>query len=155
MILAYQIMRLTQSMRENLDFETFTKQLDEITALTPEARLWYIAQFSTSLYSRGKKSEAAKVLDKLDTANVTDLYHRFGAHQRVHATGEAGRCSRKSSPNFRYRRLREAVKLQRIGVPSIAQQRWWQYHNIYNSLATAYIREGEIGRGSRNTVGIL
>ena len=33
------------------------------------------------------------------------------------------------------------------GTPSLAQQRWWQYSRIYQTLATAYIREGKIDKG--------
>ena len=145
--LAYQIMRLTQSMRENLDFETFTKQLDEITALTPEARLWYIAQFSTSLYSRGKKSEAAKVLEKLDTANVTDLYTGSALISVFTQQGKLD-AAQKILAQLPIPAITGGGQTPVIGVPSIAQQRWWQYHNIYNSLATAYIREGEIEKGA-------
>ena len=145
--LAYQSMRLTQSMRENLDFESFTKLLDETTALTPEARLWYIAQFSTSLYSRGKKSEAARVLDELDTANVTDLYTGSALIGVFTQQGKLD-AAQKILAQLPIPAITGGGQTPVIGMPSIAQQRWWQYHNIYNSLATAYIREGELEKGA-------
>ena len=143
---AYQSMRLTQSMRENLDFETFKKLLDETTALTPEARLWYIALFSSNLHSQGKKSEAAKVLDELDTANVTDL-NTGSALIGVFTQQGKMDAAKKILAQLPIPAITAGGQTPVIGIPSIAQQRWWQYHNIYNSLATAYIREGEIEKG--------
>ena len=147
---AYQSIRLTQSMREDLDFETFKKLLDETTALTPEARLWYIAQFSANLYSQGKKKEAAKVLDELDTANVTDLNTGSALIGAFAQQGKLG-VAEKILSQLPIPAITGGGQTPALGMPSIAQQRWWQYHNIYNSLATAHIRKGEIERG----VGVL
>lgn len=139
----YQGMRLTQSMRQNLDFETFKKLLDETTALTPEARLWYVAQFSTSLYSQGKKGEAAKALDELDTANVADL--NTGSIL-INAFAQQGKLdvAEKILAQLPMPAITGGGQTSGMGIPSVAQQQWWQYNNIYNSLATAYVREGEL-----------
>ena len=142
----YQSMRLTQSMRENLDFETFRKLLDETTALSPEARLWYIAQFSANLYSRGKKKEAATVLDELDTAIVTDLNTGSALIAVFAQQGKLG-IAEKILAQLPIPAITGGGQTPVSGMPSIAQQRSWQYHGIYNSLATAYIREGEIEKG--------
>ena len=142
----YQGMRLTQSMRENLDYEAFKNLLEEMTALTPEARLWYAAQFSMTLYSKGKKEEAAKALDNLDAASVTDvntgsmLINAFAQQGKLDAAEII--LSRLPIPS-----LTGSRQTSGMGAPSIVWQHWWQYSNIYNSLASAYLREGNTEKG--------
>ena len=142
----YQGMRIMQSMGQNLDFGTFKKLLDEATALTPEARLRHIAQFSTILYSQGKQKEAAKALDKLDTANVTDL---DTGSMLIKVFTQQGKLdvAEKILAQLPAPAMTRAGQSTAMGMPSVAQQQWWQYNNIYNSLASAHIRDGAIEKG--------
>ena len=69
----YQAIRLRQTMQDDLNYETFKKHLDELTGLTPEARYQYIVQYTKTLYRRGKKADAEKLLDELKSIQVPDL----------------------------------------------------------------------------------
>ena len=142
----YQGMRIMQSMGQNLDFGTFKKLLDEATALTPEVRLRHIAQFSTILYSQGKQKEAAKALDELDTANVTDL---DTGSMFISVFTQQGKLdvAEKILAQLPAPAMTRTGQSTAMGMPSVAQQQWWQYHNIYNSLASAHIRDGAIEKG--------
>ena len=121
---AYQNLLLSREMPQNLDYETFKKYLDKMTALTPETRLWYSAQYASTSYYQGRKADAIKVLDELDTANVTDqdtgarLVHLLIRGDKLEAAGKI---------------LAQFLKR--------APQLW--YSNIYQVLATAYVHAGE------------
>ena len=69
----YQAIRLRQTMQDDLNYETFKKHLDELTGLTPEARYQYIVQYTKTLYRRGKKADAEKLLDELKSVQVPNL----------------------------------------------------------------------------------
>ena len=69
----YQSVRLTRLMKQELNYETLKKYLDEMTGLTPEARYWYIAQYADSFYRRGEKADAEKLAVELEDVKVTDL----------------------------------------------------------------------------------
>ena len=142
----YQGMRLAQLMRQNLDFEPFKKYLDEMTALTPEARVSYLVQYAGDLYRKGKKADAAKVLDEVDAANVTDL--NTGS-MLISAFAQQGRLhvAEKILAQLPIPAITGGRQTVGMGPPSIAQQQQWRYRNIYNSLATAYVREGELEKG--------
>ncbi len=138
----YQGMRLSQSMQQNLDSETVKKYLDEMTGLTPEARLWYIAAYAGMLYDQGRKADAEKLLDKLDAAKVTDL--NTGS-MLVSAFTQMGKIdvAEKILAQLPIPGILAGPQTSMMGPPSLAQQRWRQYRAIYQTLATAYVREGE------------
>ena len=140
----YQDMRLTQLMRQNAEYGTFKKHLDGMTAIKPEVRLSHIAQFSKRLYTRGQKEEAARMLGELDTTNVTDL--NTGA-TLIDAFAQQGKFDVAENILAQLSVPKTARQPSGMRAPSIPQQQWWRYRNIYQSLATAYVRDGNIEKG--------
>ena len=140
----YQNMRLTQLMRQNPDYGTFKKYLDGMTALKPEVRVSYIAQFSMRLYTRGQKEEAARLLGELDTTNVTNV--NTGS-KLIDAFAQQGKFDVAEKILSQLSIPKTTRQPSGMGALSIPQQQWWRYGNIYRSLATAYMREGNIEKG--------
>ncbi|MDE0685598.1 MAG: tetratricopeptide repeat protein [Candidatus Poribacteria bacterium] len=137
----YQAVRLHQTMQHNLNYETFKKHLDEATGLTPEARQQYIIQYTEKLYRRGKKADAEKLLDELGGIPVPDLstgvmlvdvlvlMDKMDEAEKVIAQFPVPIASGVSS------------RTSTMGATSLVQQ---QYLRIYQTLADAYFRRGEI-----------
>ena len=69
----YQDMRLGQLMLQNPNYETVKQQLDKMTALPPNRRYAYIAQYADKFYRQGNRTDAEKLLEALANATVTDL----------------------------------------------------------------------------------
>ena len=69
----YQSIRLSEAMLKDRSYETFKAYLDGITGLNAEARLWYIAQYTSNFYRAGQKADAEKLVTELEGAKVTDL----------------------------------------------------------------------------------
>ena len=135
----YQSLRLSRSMREDIDYETLKKYLDEITGLTPEARLWYIAQYAGDFYRRGWKADAEKLAVELEAAEITDLgtgSMLVSALARMNRTDAA----EKILAQLPVPSLPTGPQTSTMGRPSPMQQQWSQYRGIYQSLVGAYVR---------------
>jgi tetratricopeptide (TPR) repeat protein len=142
----YQGVRLSQLMRQNFDYETLKKYLDEMVRVAPEARLWYISQYASELYQQGRKAEVVKLLDEAASAKVTDL--NTGS-MLVSVYAQMGRtdAAEKIIAQLPMPVISAAPQTLITGTQSIAQQQWWRYSRIYRNLAAAYIREGKIDKG--------
>ena len=142
----YQGLRLDQSMEQQLDYETTKRYLDEMTEVAPETRLWYVAQCALRFYEQGKKADAIKLLDEFEAAKVTDLNTGL---MLVNAYAQMGRtdAAEKVVAQLPIPVISAGPQTSMTGTPSIAQQQWWQYSDIYRNLAAAYIREGETDKG--------
>ena len=148
----YQGMRLAQSMRQGLSYDSLKKYLDEMTALTPEARLWYIARYASDFYRQGRKEDAEKLVMELESAKVTDL--STGA-RIVNTLAQMGKTDAAEKilaqlpvPGLPMtQQSSQNPQLSAIGQLSAAPQLWRQYIDIYQSLAAAYMREGQIDKG--------
>ena len=142
----YQSLRLNQAIQQNIDYETLKKYLDEMTGLTSEARLWYIALYASSFYRQGRKADAEKLVAVLEGAKVTDLSTGellVSALAQMDKTGAAEKILAQLSVPVPSTGPRTAT----TRGPSPMQQQWSQYSGIYQSLATAYIREGQTEKG--------
>ena len=142
----YQSLRLSQAIRWNLDYETLQKYLDEITGLTSEARLWYVAMYASDFYRQGRKADAQKLVAELEGAKITDLGTAsmlINALARMNKTDTA----EKILAQLPIPALSTSPRTSATRQPSFAQQRWSQYSNIYRNLATAYIRDGHSDKG--------
>ena len=134
----YQSVRLTRFMEHGLDYETLRKYLNEMIGLTSEARLWYIAQYASSFYRQGQKEDTEKLVVELENAKVTDL--NTGA-KIVNTLAQIGKTD-----------AAEKI-LAQLSVPvratnqSSSVQQWSQYSRIYQSLTSAYMREGQVDKG--------
>ena len=142
----YQGLRLSQSMERQLDYETAKKYLDEMTGVAPEARFWYVAEYASQFYQRGKEAEAQKLLDEFEAAKVTDL--NTGS-KLVSVYAQMGRtdAAERVIAQLPIPAIPTASRTSITGTPSLAQQQWWQYSDIYRNLATAYIRERKTDKG--------
>ena len=142
----YQGLRLSQLITQQLDYETIKKHLDEMTGVVPEARLWYVAEYASQFYQRGKEAEARKLLDEFETAKVTDL---STGSKIVDVYAQMGRtdAAEKVIAQLPTPAIPTVSRPSTTGTPSLAQQQWWQYSGIYRNLATAYIREGKTDKG--------
>ena len=142
----YQSMRLSQAMTKDLNYETFKKHLDEISGLTSEARLWYIAQYASRFYRAGQKADAEKLVGELEGAKITDLSTAeliVNTLAQMNKTDAAEKILAQLSAPV----LPTGSGTSTFGQPPLAQQQWSQYRGIYQSLATAYIREGQTEKG--------
>ena len=142
----YQSMRLNQAMTKDRTYETFKKHLDEITGLTSEARLWYIARYASSFYQQGRKAEVEKLVVELEAAKVTDL---STAALIVDTLAQMSKtdAAEKILAQLPVPVLPTGSRTSTIGQPPLARQQWSQYRGIYQSLATAYIHEGQAEKG--------
>ena len=149
----YQSVRLTRFMEHGLDYETLKKYLDEMTGLTSEARFWYIAQYASSFYRNGQKEDAEKLVVELEDAKVTDL--KTGA-RIVNTLAQMGKTDAAEKilaqlpvPTLSTPRQQPSQnsQLSAFGQLSSTSQQWRQYRDIYQNLATAYIREEQIDKG--------
>ena len=141
----YQSMQLNQAMTKDRNYETFKKTLDEMDGLTSEARLWYIAQYASSFYQFGQKADAEKLVIELESAKVTDL----GTAERIVNTlaqMNKTEAAEKIVAQLPVPVLPTGPRTSTIGQPPLTQQ-WSQYRGIYQSLATAYIRDGQTEKG--------
>ena len=131
----YQAVRLRQTMQDDLNYETFKKHLDALTGLTPEARYQYIVQYTKTLYRRGKKADAEKLLDELKSVqapnlssgvmlvDVLVLMDEMDAAEKVIAQLALSGNSRQPIANS------QVVK-------------------VYQTLADAYLRQGKIEKAT-------
>ena len=143
--LTYQAIRLDQLMRQTPSYETLKKQLDEMTGLTPQARLWYIARYASNFYRQGRKGDATKLLDEIETVKVTDL--NTGS-MLVGTLALMGKLEVAEQVIAQLPIPMMPVAHRTVqGAPSLAQQQWWRYSRIYQTLADAYVREGQTEKG--------
>ena len=143
----YQAIRLHQTMQDDLNYKIFKKHLDELTGLTPAAKYRYIGQYAKDLYRRGKKADAEKLLDELNSVQVPDLstgvmlvdvlvlMDKMDAAEEVIAQFPMPIAS--AAP----------AGTSTIGTPSLGQQRQ-QYVKVYQTLAEAYLRHGKIEKAT-------
>ena len=143
--LTYQAIQLTQSMQQDLDPETYRQSLEEMTGLTSDARLWFTATYAEMLYNQGRKTEAAAVVDNLETADVTDFKT---ASALVSMLAQVGRIEAAERLLVQLQiPLTPVVSQSATGISSFAQRRMWQYFQTYHTLATAYVRKGHTDKG--------
>ena len=143
----YQTIRLHQTMQDDLNYKIFKKHLDELTGLTPAAKYRHIGQYTKDLYLRGKKADAEKLLDELNSVQVPDLstgvmlvdvlvlMDKLDAAEKVIAQFPMPIAS--AAPS----------RASTIGALSLVQQRQ-QYVKVYQTLAEAYFRQGKIEKAT-------
>ena len=141
----YQTLRLNRAMGRNIDDETLRKYLDEITGLTTEARLWYIARYAMNFHRQGQKADAEKLMAELEAAKVTDL---STGSVLVNALAQMNRtdAAERIIAQLPVPALPTGTQTSTMGRPSFAQQQWRQYRSIYESLIGAYIRAEQIDK---------
>ena len=143
----YQSVRLTRLMKQELNYETLKKYLDEMTGLTPEARYWYIAQYANSFYRRGQKADAEKLAVELEAAKVTDL---DTGEKVVNTLTQMGKidAAEKVLEQLPAPVPPAAAQTQFSTTNQLSSsQQWRTYSRIYQSLATAYVRDEQVDKG--------
>jgi tetratricopeptide (TPR) repeat protein len=138
---------LHQTIQDDFNYETFKKHLDEVPGLTPEARYQYIIQYTKTLYRRGKKADAEKLLSELKSVQVPNLSTGVMLVDVLVLMGKMNEAeeiiAQFPSP------IVSATPSQAstIGAPSLVQQQR-QYVKAYQTLADAYLRQGEIEKAT-------
>ncbi len=142
----YQSIQLNTAMLKDRSYETFKNHLDGITGLNAEARLWYIAQYASNFYRAGQKADAEKLAMELESAKVTDL---STAARIVSTLAQMDRtdAAEKILEQLPVPVLPKGPRTLTTGQPLLVQQQWSQYRGIYESLAAAYMREGQTEKG--------
>ena len=149
----YQGTRLTRLMGQGISYETLKKYLDEMTALAPDARLWYVARYASDFYRQGRKEDTEKLVVELVDAEVSDLNTGATIVSTLARMGKTDAAEKVltqmpvpglSTPQ---RQSAQSTQPPAIGQLSSASQQWHRYRDIYQNLATAYIREGQTDKG--------
>lgn len=149
----YQGTRLTRLMGQGISYETLKKYLDEMTALAPDARLWYVARYASNFYRQGRKEDSEKLVVELVDAEVSDLNTGTTIVSTLAQMGKTDAAEKvlKQMPvpglSTPQRQSAQRTQLPASGQLSSASQQWRQYRDIYQNLATAYIREGQTDKG--------
>ena len=143
----YQAIRLQQTLQHNLNYETFKKHLDEATGLTPEARYQYIIQYTEKLYRRGEKADAEKLLDELKGVQVSDLSTGVMLVDVLVLMGKMDKAEQVIAQLPIPIRSTASSGASTLGTPSLVQQQR-QYVRIYQTLADAYLRQGNIEKAT-------
>ena len=141
----YQSLRLSRTLRRDIDYETLKKYLDAITGLTSDARLYYIASYASDFYRRGWKADAEKLVIELEAAEVTDIGTAsmlVTALTQMKRTDAAERILAQLPVPAT---LPTGPQTSTMGPPSHTQQ-WSQYRNIYKSLVSTYVRAEQIDK---------
>ena len=127
--LTYQAIRLNYAIQENLDAETVEKYLNDLTGLTPEAQVWYTAQYANVLFHQGKQTDAEKLLNELENTKVTELNASF---MLVGTLAVMDRT--------------EVAERVITNVPVPPQKQLSEYKQLYNQLIDAYINKEQIDK---------
>ena len=69
----YRYLRLENILDEELTPEKFKKRIAELPSITPEERLQYIAKYAESLYRKGDKELANKLLSEIEDEKITNF----------------------------------------------------------------------------------
>ncbi len=126
---AYQPLRVHRAVRENLNYETFKKSLDEIPGLVPEARLRYTAEYAQLLSRSDKKDDAIKLMQEIEDVNVTDISTGF---MLVEA--------------FLMMDKTDSAEKILLNLPIPPQKQQQQYQRLFERLTDAYIDQGELDK---------
>ena len=127
---AYQSMQLDQLYTKGMpDYDTWKKQFDEMSGLTPETRHWYTIDYARRLFYNGKAKDAERALDELTDVNVTNLSNHTIFIDTLIQMGKTDAAEKVISQ-----------------FPISATGQLTQQRRFYEQLTTAYLREGQIGK---------
>ena len=154
----YQGTRLARLMNQGISYETLKKHLDEMTALTPDARLWYLARYASNFYRQGRQEDAEKLAAELVDAKVSDLNTGATIVSTLARMGKTDTAEKILTqipvPGLSTTQRQQAQRMQLsasgvgLGLSNpYASQQWQQYRDIYQSLASAYIRDEQTDKG--------
>ncbi len=69
----YRYLRLESILDEELTPEKFKNRIAELPSIMPEERLQYIAEYAESLYRKGDKEQADKLLSEIEDEKITNF----------------------------------------------------------------------------------
>ena len=149
----YQGTRLTRLMGQGISYETLAKYLDEMTALAPDTRLWYVARYASNFYRQGRKEDTEKLVVELIDAEVYDLNTGATIVSTLAQVGKTDAAEKVLTQipvpglSTMPRQSAQNTQMPATGQLASTPQRWHRYRDIYQNLATAYIREGQTDKG--------
>ena len=126
---AYQPVRLQRAMKDNLNYESVKKYINEMPGLTAEARLWYTAEYAQILYHSENRTDATKLISECEDAKVMSLDTAAMLAQAFVLVDKT-----------------EAAEkiIGQLSKPAAKQLS--QYIGLYKQLIGAYIREGQVDK---------
>ena len=122
--LAYQPLRLQLILKDNLNYESIKKAIDDIPDLVPTLRTRYLAEYVSKLHSEDKKEDAKKLLEDIEDDNNTDL---TVSSKLVHAFLLSNRTD-----------IAEQILLN---LPTPSQKQHRKYRLLFEGITDAYIEE--------------
>ncbi|MYB64334.1 tetratricopeptide repeat protein [Candidatus Poribacteria bacterium] len=123
--LAYQPLRLQLLLKDNLNYESVKKAIDDIPGLVPTVRARYLAEYATLLHYEDKKEDATKLIKEIEDVKLTDL------------TALA-----KLVDAFVINDRTEIAEEILINLPSPSQKQLREYRLLFEELSDAYIEQG-------------
>ena len=126
---AYQPVRLQRAMKNNLNYESVKKYINDMPGLTAEARLWYTAEYAQALYRSGNRTDATKLISEVEDAKVTHL--------------DTGAILAQALILVDKTEAAEKI-IEQLSKPTPKQLS--QYIGLYKRLIEAYIRKGETAK---------
>ena len=123
---AYQPVRMQRAMKDDLNYESVKKYINDMPGLTAEARLWYTAEYAQALYRSGNRTDATKLISEVEDAKVTNL--------------DTGAILAQALILVDKTEAAEKI-IEQLSKP--APKQLSQYIGLYKQLIGAYIRKGE------------
>ena len=136
--LSYKVLQLNYALQRDLDYATAKGYLDELSRLSPEARLWYASQLASTLYRGGKHDDAKTLMREVESAEITDAQVLSEFAKVLTQIGEVDTA--------------EQILAQLSSTSSITwaggamRQGWGSYRDMYANLCYAYVREGQVDK---------
>ena len=124
---AYQPVRLQRAMKDNLNYESVKKYINEMPGLTAEARLWYTAEYAQILYHSENRTDATKLISEFEDAKVINL--------------DTGAMLAQAFVLVDKTEAAEKI-IGQLSKPAAKQLS--QYIGLYKQLIDAYIRKGQV-----------
>ena len=127
---AYQPVRLQRAMKDNLNYESVKKYINDMPGLTAEARLWYTAEYAQALYRSGNRTDATKLISEVEDAKVTNLDTGAILAQALILVDKTEAAEK-------------IIGQLSVGVRLPNPYQLSQYIGLYKRLIGAYIRKGQ------------
>ena len=126
---AYQPVRLQRAMKDNLNYESVKKYINDMPGLTAEAHLWYTAEYAQALYRSGNRTDATKLISEVKDAKVTNLDTGAILAQALILVDKT-----------------EAAEKIIGQLSKPASKQLSQYMGLYKRLIGTYIRKGQVDK---------
>ncbi len=122
--LAYQPLRLQLLLKDDLNYASVKKAIDDIPGLVPTVRARYFAEYAAILYTEDKKEDATRLLEEIEEENHTDLS-----------------VSSKLVGAFLLSKRTDIAEQILLNLPTPPQKQHREYRLIFEEITDAYIEQ--------------